>query len=277
LFSRIGELFVRSRVAALVLLGIAMAGCAPTKANVIVSLEFDDTHVSQLAALPLLAKYDMRGTFFVNSIRLGDGDKYLTVQDVLAMAKAGHEIGGHTLNHPRLPDLPREEQLREVCEDREKLRQLGLVIDNFAYPSGAYDSTTESVVAACGYTSARTTGGLCETPWFFQSCDRAETVLPPQFFATRTHGSIRRERISDRMRALVTDAESHGGGWVQIIFHHICDHCNDYSITEEELGDFLSWLAKERIEGRVQVRTVREVMRGGKGNDAPQWVYPNAL
>jgi peptidoglycan/xylan/chitin deacetylase (PgdA/CDA1 family) len=239
-----------------------MLACRPSERSTIVSLEFDDAHVDQLAALPLLADHDMKATFFVLDLRLETGGKYFTIQDALAIQMSGHEIGGHTLTHPLLPLLSREEQFKEVCGDRIRLWAHGLNVENFAYPSGAYNALSEFVVAKCGYESARTSGGLCENPDIFDFCDRAEFTSPTNRFAIRTHGSIKRERIPSRMRALITDAEENGGGWVQIIFHHICESCHDYSITATELQDFLSWLANERTAGRVRVQTVREVIHG---------------
>jgi peptidoglycan/xylan/chitin deacetylase (PgdA/CDA1 family) len=254
-----------SRIAVVAFLGLGMAACRPTAGTTIVSLEFDDARVNQLAALPLLAEHDMKATFFVLYPRLLAGGQYFTIDDALAMQRAGHEIGGHTLTHPHLPELSREKQFEEVCHDRDLLRQAGFVADHFAYPFGAYDATSKSVVAQCGYESARTSGGLCENPGFVGLCDRAESIRPRDPFAIRTHASITRERIPDRMRALITDASEHGGGWVQLIFHHICEKCNDYSITQSELQDFLTWLAHERSAGRVRVRTVSEVIHREAG------------
>lgn len=250
------------RFAAVLCTGLSVMACKPAENSTVVSIEFDDAHVEQLLAFPLLSKYDMKATFFLLHPRLEKGGQYLTLENASSLQAAGHEIGGHSLTHPRLTELSREQQLHEVCEDRRRLQLAGLTVDNFAYPSGVYDATTEGVVAECGYESARTSGGLCENPALFNFCDRAESVPPLDRFATRTHSSIRRERIPERMRNLIIDARENGGGWVQIIFHHICDRCDDYSITQSELDDFLSWLAAEQAADRVRVKTVREVIRG---------------
>ena len=134
----------------------------------------------------MLAEHDMKATFFIPHPRMEIGGEYFTIEDALAIQRAGHEIGGHSITHPRLPDLSREEQRKEVCEDREHLRRAGFVVDNFAYPGGAHDATTESIAKECGYESARRAGGLCENPGVFDSCDIAESIPPVDVFATRS-------------------------------------------------------------------------------------------
>jgi peptidoglycan/xylan/chitin deacetylase (PgdA/CDA1 family) len=250
--------------AAASLLGCAaLAGCK--RDLTVVSIEFDDVYADQAVAVPILAAHGMRATFYVNS---GEIDKpgYLTRSELRAYEGAYNEIGGHTVDHPLLPSLTREEQAREVCDDRRDLRAMGLTVDTFAYPSGAYDAGVEAVVRACGYESARAAGGLCASPSLLDriltSCPEAETLPPADRFALRDPGSVRRERLPDGIRALVSGAETHGGGWVQLVFHHVCDHCNDYSITKGEFSDFIDWLARERDAGRVRVLTAREVVQG---------------
>lgn len=242
------------------ILGIGLIGCGDSPT--VVSIQFDDAHVDQLAAIDLLAKYDIKATYYLPHPRLEAGGKYMTIDDALGLQAAGHEIGGHTITHPQLPELSREEQRKEICEDREHLQLAGFTVDNFSYPAGAHNATTEALVAECGYESARTSGGLCEQPGIFDFCDQAESLPPQYVFATRTHGSMRRQHIPDRMRALITDPYENGGGWVQLIFHHVCDDCNDYGISVDEMDSFLSWLTNEREAGRVQVKTTREVIRG---------------
>src|SRR5689334_5146524 len=102
------------RIAAIALLSLGIVACRPTEGTTIVSLEFDDARVSQLLALPMLAEHDMKASFFVLYPRLQAGGQYLTIDDALAMQRAGHEIGGHSLTHPHLPELSREKQFEEV-------------------------------------------------------------------------------------------------------------------------------------------------------------------
>lgn len=57
----------------------------------------------------------------------------------------------------------------------------------------------------------------------------------------------------------MTDAEANGGGWVPLVFHHVCDNvCDSYSITPADMAAFLDWLTPRAAQGTV-VRTMAEV------------------
>jgi hypothetical protein len=69
----------------------------PNGAQGAVSLTFDDGLPSQLAlAIPLLDKYDLLGTFYVNP-REGYQEQLLPWRRA---AQTGHEVGNHTVSHP---------------------------------------------------------------------------------------------------------------------------------------------------------------------------------
>ncbi|WP_437311856.1 polysaccharide deacetylase family protein [Sorangium sp. So ce388] len=243
-------------LAAVLLASVLLTGVPPGIA--VVSLEFDDTLANQFSARSILAEHRMHATFFVNSGRL-DRPGYLTVAELRALASDGHEIGGHTIAHARLPGLPAREQRRQICDDHRALHALGFDVSDFAYPAGAYDSASAEQVRSCGYESSREVGGIGYPPCIF--CTWAETIPPRDPMATRTPGSLRRAHSLPRIQALVRRAQR-VDGWIQLTFHHICDACDDYSISTEDFSTLLDWLAEEREAGRVAVLTVRQVIRG---------------
>ena len=57
----------------------------------------------------------------------------------------------------------------------------------------------------------------------------------------------------------MTQAEQHGGGWVQMSFHQICDGCEQYSTPLATLTAFLDWLQPRAATGTV-VRTVQQAL-----------------
>jgi hypothetical protein len=60
----------------------------------------------------------------------------------------------------------------------------------------------------------------------------------------------------------ISDAEAHGGGWVQVFWHRICpDDCGRFSWPPERLDGLLAWLRGEADAGRVRVATVRDALR----------------
>lgn len=227
-----------------------------------VSLTFDDATTDQQPALPILANYGMKGTFYVNSGRLNTSG-YMTASQVQQVQAAGHEIGGHSINHLNLPTLNADEQRRQVCNDRIALQNLGLRVDHFAYPFGAYSGTTQQALRDCGYLSGRTVGGIgCG------GCDVAETVPPEDAYAVRTPNSIKSNTSLATMQSYVTQAENGGGGWVPIVLHRICNDCETYSVSQETLSAFLAWLQPRAALGTT-VRTVAQVLGGGSPPPPP--------
>jgi hypothetical protein len=109
--------------------GPALPSDAPT---VMVSFTFDDTYAPQAQAAAILEAHGLRGTFYVNSPRLHqataepDSGSSMSIADVLDLQSRGHDIGGHTLGHLSLTDIPEEERIREIMGDRAQLMQLGI-------------------------------------------------------------------------------------------------------------------------------------------------------
>jgi peptidoglycan/xylan/chitin deacetylase (PgdA/CDA1 family) len=65
------------------------------------------------------------------------------------------EIGGHTMNHRRLPDLSAEAQLTEIVGSRQQCQDLTSKFPfHFAYPFGAFDELTPELVRAAGFERA---------------------------------------------------------------------------------------------------------------------------
>lgn len=236
-----------TRIGLLVLL-LCTAAVAPASAATVVSLTFDDGLGSQMEARPLLAARGVHATFYVNSGKIGRGP-HLTAAQISQLAADGNEIGGHTVSHSRLTTLSEAEQRREVCDDRAALQALGYTVDNFAYPFGAFDATSERIVAECGYRTARTT----TVPDGY-----AESLPPARPYATRAF-QLGQSTTLAALQGVVTDAEQHGGGWVQLVFHDVCDGCDEYGVPASRIQAFLDWLAPRAASGTV-VRSVREAL-----------------
>jgi hypothetical protein len=153
-----------------------------------------------------------------------------------------------------------------LCNDRSALLAMGYDVKNFAYPFGAQNATIQQDVADCGYNSARGVSGV-RSPDGCLSCITAETIPPPTAFLynTRTPSSIKTTTTLADMQGLVTQAENNGGGWVQLVMHHVCDPgagCADtYSVPPTLLAQFLDWLQTRTEQGTV-VKTVDQVIGG---------------
>lgn len=249
---------------------IAAAGHAT-----IVSLTFDDGEM-QSAAIPPLLDTGLKATFYVNSnlIRRSGpitNDDYLTKGELDTLFYNGYDIGGHTIDHVDLATLSETAQRKAICDDLKQLRQwYGNRVYSFAYPFASVGPNTAGIVAGgCpgtygpwhipigAYESARNVGQSGDCP----NCPPAESLIPPKRYSLFSTESV---LSTDSLAALqdhVTVAESHGGGWVTMVFHKVCDGCDIYSVKLDTLVRFLVWL-KARASHGTYVRTVHQVIAG---------------
>ena len=232
----------------------AIPVAANAQGQTVVSIQFDDGTADQYTARALLAAHQMHATFYVNSGVIGDAT-HLSSAQLHDLAGDGNEIAGHTLTHASLKHLKTAAARHEVCDDRVNLFDLGFQPTSFAYPFGAFDDGTEAVVAACGYNSGRGVSGVNDRRVF------AETIPPADPYATRTPPNPKQGTTLATIEGYVTAAEQHGGGWVQLVFHHVCDGCDAYSISAANLSALLDWLQPRAATGTV-VETTNEVIGG---------------
>jgi peptidoglycan/xylan/chitin deacetylase (PgdA/CDA1 family)/plastocyanin len=254
---------VVSLLGALVAPGVAAAG--PT----LVSLNFDDGTADQYQARAMLAQDGLHGTFFVNSNKVGASSSFMTWSQLSDLSGDGNEIGGHTLDHVNLTTVTTTEATRQVCDDRQALISHGFNVTDFDYPYGASNSTVESIVRGCGYSSARRAWGLCPVGQVPPNCPDgaggqypiANTVPPQNIWEIPVAGIHASHTLSD-IEASVTNAESSGGGWVVFLIQHVCDGCDPTggaSVSPAILSAFLDWLAPRAGAG-TYVRTMRDVV-----------------
>jgi peptidoglycan/xylan/chitin deacetylase (PgdA/CDA1 family) len=232
----------------------------------LVSLTFDDGLKSQYnAATSVLDPRSVDGTFFVNSGAIDRRESGAVTWSQLATLKSrGHEIGGHTLDHANLVQIPVDQARHQVCDDRTRLIQMGHNVVSFAYPEAAYNAQVESIVQSCGYQSARTGGSVLPEGRHY-----AETLPPRDPYATGAVGTTDNGPMTLAwMKKAVTAAETHGGGWVQLLFHEVCfrlslnyAQCmNGYRpVDSAALASFVDWL-KTRASAGVQIRTVKQAI-----------------
>jgi len=234
----------------------------------IVSLTFDDGCSSQYTLRSMLARHGMHGTFYVNSGRVGLPGM-MTWSQLFDLAADGNEIGGHTIDHVKLTTVSAREAFRQIADDRQTLMRHGFMVTNFAYPNGDFNTNVEAIVQACGYSSARRAWGLSPIDRTRPNCrkwypDVAEEIPPLNRYAIRTICLSAGNTVAE-LKNLVTRAESNGGGWVTLVFHHIGegrppDHG---SVSPFLLGHFLDWLGRRADHG-THVLTVQDISERGR-------------
>ena len=245
-------------------LQVSVSQPATAATNTVVSLTFDDGQSSQAATGSMLAQRGMAGTYYINSAQVGTSGYYMTWPQIHALDDQGHEIGGHTLHHVNLTNVNQATATTEVCQDRQNLLNQGFSpVTSFAYPEAAVNSTARQIVANCGYSSGRGVGNIYSNG-ACPGCPYAETIPPGTAMELKTPESAGTSTSLADLQSYVTDAETHGGGWVILTFHGICNNtCTGVnSLPTSTFTAFLDWLQPRSTNGTV-VRTVGQVMGGG--------------
>lgn len=122
-----------------------------------VTFSYDDGTVQDRRLIALFDKYALKGTFHLNSERMGEQDA-LTVgertvdhsripAEQIAKVYAGHEVAGHTLTHPNLYPLTDAQIVHQVEQDRRNLSKLvGYDVVGFAYAGMSEENYSDRVV-----------------------------------------------------------------------------------------------------------------------------------
>ena len=145
-----------------------------------VVLSFDDGLLDNYEnAAPMLDEFGYKATFFVipgfddvvrwvnpKTGQWSDSEKSgftlpfpsMNRQHRRQLHEAGMEIGCHTMNHPKLNEIPLERLADEIRQPKSLLEdQLGSDVRTFCYPKGRYNKAVLEEVATAGYLGACTT------------------------------------------------------------------------------------------------------------------------
>ncbi|WP_157972341.1 polysaccharide deacetylase family protein [Saliphagus sp. LR7] len=133
-----------------------------------VMIQFDDSHATDYTeGFRILKEHGYPATTFVNPDRIG-GDGWLSVDQLAELSAAGWTVGSHTLSHPNLAELDREDQRAEIEGSRRWLEERGFEgARYFAYPFGGFDAHTVEIVAevhGLGFAGGRPVQGHAVNP-----------------------------------------------------------------------------------------------------------------
>lgn len=118
-------------------------------------ISYDDGVYEDYKFVKLLNKYKLKGTFNLNSGLFGTTNR-IPKNEIKELYK-GHEIAIHTVSHPSLPDLTKQEIINEVIKDKNDLEEIsGYEIFGMAYPFGTYNDTVIDVLCEKGILYSRT-------------------------------------------------------------------------------------------------------------------------
>ncbi|MGQ9596913.1 MAG: polysaccharide deacetylase family protein [Thermoproteota archaeon] len=225
-----------------------------------VSLTFDDGLSSQLnLGIPLLEKFDLRGTFYINP-----KDDYMEfLKSWREVANCGHEVGNHSLTHPcscnftgdpdckGLENMTLEEIRSDIMEAHNRIRQL---IPNgsrtFAYPcyqtsvGRGLDKRSYVPIVAEVFIAARAFGEMSysNSP---MACDLHELW------------SWSADRMRYEEMIGLTVKAVYEGRWAIFTFHGINE--GHLPVSDQDLVNFLKFLSEHGDE--IWVAPVVEVAK----------------
>lgn len=118
------------------------------------TFSFDDGTVEDRRLIALFDRYGLRSTFNLNSGKFGvrreivhEGipvHHYVIEQEEAKTLYQNHEVAAHTVHHPNLVKISREEVIHEVADDCRALEELtGQQILGMAYPGAGLYYTQE--------------------------------------------------------------------------------------------------------------------------------------
>lgn len=116
----------------------------------LISITFDDGFSSWSDSIHIFDKYDVKATFFMNTIMFTAESKEAFLQninsnektklikkiDLKKILKSGHEVGAHTHEHHTLTDMNFEDFKKDIEKNIELLIELGVTPKTFAIPFG---------------------------------------------------------------------------------------------------------------------------------------------
>lgn len=126
-----------------------------------VVLSFDDGYENFYSrAMPLLAKYGFTATLFMTSGWVKEArppgagiPPMLSWAQLSDVARAGIEVGAHSITHPELDQLTGRRLHDELFDSKKQLEdQLGLEVPGLAYPFGYSTSAVRQLARKAGYT-----------------------------------------------------------------------------------------------------------------------------
>lgn len=209
----------------------------PTVWDAMVSITFDDSWISQYTnALPILEKAGMKGTFYITTEPLIEKwDEFMNPTQVKDIANKGHEIGGHTVTHPHLPELSDTEVTKEITDSKKYLETLiGRSVTALAYPFGEFNSTVKNLIKTAGYTTARgVQGETLNTPTTDKYNLQSPCLLKNTPFAT--------------VKKSIDDAKSKKQ-WYILCFHEIKNNGTAYSVSIAQFQQIIDYIKSSGIK-----------------------------
>jgi peptidoglycan/xylan/chitin deacetylase (PgdA/CDA1 family) len=145
--------------------GLSVSEALRYPAGKSVALTFDDgSETDLLTAAPILKANGFNATFYITAGFLG-GHGYLSTDQLRELASLGFEIGCHSMTHPYLNGLEKDQLRHEISDAGKKLEDvIGRRVEHFSCPGGRYDVNALEVAKESGYRSVATSQVRANSP-----------------------------------------------------------------------------------------------------------------
>lgn len=157
-----------------------------------ITMSYDDGVEQDKRLISIFDKYGIKGTFNLNGGLLnGNGNwncngiqvNRIRKEDIKKVYE-GHEIASHSLTHPWIKNLPKEEIVYQLLEDKKILEDTcDKIVRGFAYPFGSFNDNVINTLKSLGYDYARavsTTGNFTMPDNFYiweATCHHNDNLL----------------------------------------------------------------------------------------------------
>ena len=121
------------------------------------TLSYDDAPVCDIKLIEIFNKYGIKSTFHINSGLLDDDTGWHVAKKDIKEVYKGHEISAHGLCHRPLTQLPSQNIIPEIIDNRRELECLcDYPVRGLSYANGFYNDEVISALRTCGIEYSRT-------------------------------------------------------------------------------------------------------------------------
>jgi len=214
-------------------------------------ISYDDGSEHDRRLLDLFNRYGIRGSFYLNSGKLGQ-PHHISTQEVQSLYR-GHEVASHTVNHPDLTQLSDAAVRQEIRDDQRALEDLtGQPVRGLAYPFGIYDARILALLPELGiaYGRTATATGTFQVPKHFlaweSSCHQNQAMALGRRFLRHQSQEPALLYIwghSYELDGFMSGDPSKNWDYLETLCRLLQGHAEIYYATTIELVDYLNALS----------------------------------
>lgn len=220
---------------------------------------FDGNWAGQLQAAASLEEHGYCATFYVAPGTMRQGPyftQFLSREEVRDLARAGHDVGSHTLTHVDLTQVDDERLRVELAQSQAELEAItGRPVTSIAYPHGAFDGRVTRE-ASLHYLAGRGVE-------FDLREDSIEAVQAYRFGEDDPYEmpafGIGEDTTLEQAKALVDHAYENDAV-VILSFQDLRDDPRDFDWTPERLSQLIAYVAERDVRVQTMDQLVTETV-----------------